>query len=105
MTRAYSVAFRQKMIERLTGKDAVSANQLSKETGVRQQNLSRCPIGSILLQSLRVSYQVRRHRGRTILNGAGNRIGLRIDSRLHQKDETARAYFRPSGDDKAGRPG
>jgi hypothetical protein len=29
------------MIERLTGKDAVSANQLSKETGVRQQNLSR----------------------------------------------------------------
>ena len=41
MTRAYSVAFKQKMIERLTGKDAVSANQLSKETGVRQQNLSR----------------------------------------------------------------
>jgi transposase len=41
MTRAYSLAFKQKMIERLTGKDAVSANQLSKETGVRQQNLSR----------------------------------------------------------------
>jgi len=41
MTRAYSVAFKQKMIERLTGKDAMSANQLSKETGVRQQNLSR----------------------------------------------------------------
>jgi transposase len=41
MTRAYSVAFKQKMIERLTGKDAVSANQLSKETDVRQQNLSR----------------------------------------------------------------
>jgi hypothetical protein len=29
------------MVERLTGKNAISANQLSKETGVRQQNLSR----------------------------------------------------------------
>jgi len=43
MTRAYSLAVKQKMIERLTGKDAVSANQLSKDTGVRQQNLSRWP--------------------------------------------------------------
>lgn len=41
MTRPYSLAFKQKMIERLTGRDAVSALQLSKETGVRQQNLSR----------------------------------------------------------------
>jgi transposase-like protein len=41
MTRAYSVAFKRKMVARLTGKDAVSANQLSRETGVRQQNLSR----------------------------------------------------------------
>lgn len=41
MTRPYSVAFKQKMVERLTGKDAVSALQLSRETGVRQQNLSR----------------------------------------------------------------
>ena len=29
------------MIERLTGKEALSATQLSRETGVRQQNLSR----------------------------------------------------------------
>jgi hypothetical protein len=29
------------MLERLTGRDAVSAQQLSVETGVRQQNLSR----------------------------------------------------------------
>lgn len=41
MTRPYSLAFKQKMIERLTGKDALSALQLSRETGVRQQNLSR----------------------------------------------------------------
>jgi len=41
MTRPYSFAFRQKMIERLTGREAVSASQLAKETGVRQQNLSR----------------------------------------------------------------
>ncbi len=41
MTRPYSVAFKQKMVERLTGKRAVSALQLSKETGVQQQSLSR----------------------------------------------------------------
>lgn len=41
MTRAYSVAFKQKMVQRLIGKDAGSACRLSRETGVRQQNLSR----------------------------------------------------------------
>lgn len=41
MTRPYSLAFKQKMVERLTGKDPVSALELSRETGVRQQNLSR----------------------------------------------------------------
>jgi transposase-like protein len=41
VTKPYSVAFKQKMIERLTEKRAVSATQLARETGVRQQNLSR----------------------------------------------------------------
>jgi hypothetical protein len=41
MTRPYSLAFKQKMVERLIGKHAVSALQLARETGVRQQNLSR----------------------------------------------------------------
>ncbi len=41
MSKPFSVAFKQKMVQRLTGKDAVSAMQLSRETGVRQQNLSR----------------------------------------------------------------
>jgi hypothetical protein len=41
MTKPFSVAFKQKMVERLTGKNAVSATQLAQETGVRQQNLSR----------------------------------------------------------------
>lgn len=41
MTRPYSVAFKQKMVQRLTGKNALSAYQLARETGVRQQNLSR----------------------------------------------------------------
>ena len=41
MTRPYSVAFKEKMVQRLTGKNAVSALQLSRETGVRQQSLSR----------------------------------------------------------------
>ena len=41
MTKPYSVAFKGKMIQRLTGKDAMTASQLARETGVRQQNLSR----------------------------------------------------------------
>lgn len=41
MTKPFSVAFKQKMVQRLTGKDSVSASQLARETGVRQQNLSR----------------------------------------------------------------
>ncbi len=41
MTRPYSLAFKQKMVQRLTGKNPVSALELSRETGIRQQNLSR----------------------------------------------------------------
>src|SRR3954471_12576311 len=41
MTKPFSVAFKQKMVQRLTGKSAVSATQLARETGVAQQNLSR----------------------------------------------------------------
>jgi hypothetical protein len=41
MTKPFSVAFKQKMVQRLTGKNAVSASQLARAAGVRQQNLSR----------------------------------------------------------------
>jgi transposase len=41
MTKAYSLAFKQKMVERLTGKNPLSSSQLGREFGVRQQNLSR----------------------------------------------------------------
>ena len=41
MTKPFSLAFKQKMVARLTGKDAVSACQLASETGLRQQTLSR----------------------------------------------------------------
>lgn len=41
MTRPFSQAYKQKMIERLTGKDAVSARQASQETGISQETLSR----------------------------------------------------------------
>jgi transposase len=41
MTKPFSVAFKQKMVQRLIGKNAVTASQLSRETGIRQQNLSR----------------------------------------------------------------
>lgn len=41
MTKPFSLAFKQKMMGRLTGTDAVSARQLAMETGLRQQTLSR----------------------------------------------------------------
>lgn len=41
MTKPFSVAFKHKMVQRLTGKNAVSASQLARESGVGQQNLSR----------------------------------------------------------------
>lgn len=41
MTKPCSLAFKQKMVARLIGKDAVSARQLALETGLRQQTLSR----------------------------------------------------------------
>jgi transposase len=41
VTKPFSLPFKQKMVVRLTGKDAVSARQLAVETGLRQQTLSR----------------------------------------------------------------
>jgi transposase len=41
MTRPFSLAFKQKMVDRLTGKDALNASQLARETGLQQQSLSR----------------------------------------------------------------
>jgi hypothetical protein len=41
VTKPFSLAFKQKMMARLTGTDAVSARQLAMETGLRQQTLSR----------------------------------------------------------------
>jgi transposase len=41
MGRRYSVAFKQKMVERLIGKDAPSASALAEEVGVPQPALSR----------------------------------------------------------------
>ena len=41
MSKPFSVTFKHKMIQRLTGNNAVSASQLARDTGVRQQNLSR----------------------------------------------------------------
>jgi DNA-binding transcriptional ArsR family regulator len=41
MAKAFSVAFKKKMVERLVGRGAVSACELSRETGVSQEALSR----------------------------------------------------------------
>ena len=41
VTRPFSIPYKQKMIERMTGKDASSARQLARETGISQETLSR----------------------------------------------------------------
>jgi transposase len=41
MTKHFSIALKQQLIARLTGVNSVSAAQLSRETGISQQNLSR----------------------------------------------------------------
>jgi transposase len=41
VTKPFSVTFKQKMVERLTGKNAVTATKLGRETGIGQQTLSR----------------------------------------------------------------
>jgi hypothetical protein len=35
MTKAYPIAFKQKMVERLTGKSAVNPSELGREIGIR----------------------------------------------------------------------
>src|SRR5882672_766330 len=41
VSKTYSVAFKQKMVARLLGKNAPSANQLAREVGIAQPVLSR----------------------------------------------------------------
>lgn len=41
MTKAYSIPYKQKMIEKLTGANAMSGRALSAETGIAQETLSR----------------------------------------------------------------
>lgn len=37
----YTEGFRARMVERMTGSEAISANSLSKEAGINQPTLSR----------------------------------------------------------------
>lgn len=41
MTKPFSPAYKNKMVERMTGRDAASARQMSRETGLSQETLSR----------------------------------------------------------------
>ena len=41
MTRPFSIAYKQKIIERLTGKNAASARQVAREIGISQETVSR----------------------------------------------------------------
>ena len=90
MTRPFSVAFKQKMIERLTGKNALSAMQLSRQTGIRQQNLSRwlqearslplMPSNNPKTQSWSVEKKAR------VLAEAGQLTGEQLNAYLQRED-------------------
>jgi transposase len=41
MTKPFSLAYKKRMLEKLTGKEAVSARHLSRSTGISQETLSR----------------------------------------------------------------
>jgi transposase-like protein len=41
MRKTYSVAFKEKMVAKLIGRNATSANRLARETGISQEALSR----------------------------------------------------------------
>jgi transposase-like protein len=41
VTKPFSLAFKQKMVEQLTGRDAVSARSLARGTGISQETLLR----------------------------------------------------------------
>ena len=41
MTKPFSPSYRKKMVERMTGRDAASVRQMSRETGLSQETLSR----------------------------------------------------------------
>src|SRR5262249_49064934 len=41
MPKYFSASFKQRMVERLTGRNAISAGRLAKEVGVSQDSLSR----------------------------------------------------------------
>ena len=41
MTKPFSIPYKQKIIERMSGTDAISAHSLSQEIGIPQQTLSR----------------------------------------------------------------
>lgn len=41
MTRPFSLPYKQKIVERLVGANAVSARQISRETGIPQETISR----------------------------------------------------------------
>jgi transposase len=41
VTKPFSLAYKQKMVEKLTGKEALSARQLARDTGISQETLSR----------------------------------------------------------------
>lgn len=41
MTKPFSLPYKQKIVERLTGANAVSARQVARETGISQETVSR----------------------------------------------------------------
>ena len=84
MTKPFSLSFKRKMVTRLTGKNAISARQLARETGISQETLSRW------LREARRLPMMPKKKSRTSKEWTveGNKPRLRVDNEVWSWDIT-----------------
>lgn len=90
MTRPFLIAFKKKMVEQLTGKDAISQRALARSTGVSQTTASRWMLEA---RSLPVMARKKNHRTKTwsvedkvrVLAAASNLTGAELTALLEKE--------------------
>lgn len=65
MPLSYTIGFRNRMIERMTGPDAISANELGREMGISKSSLSRWLLKAPTLEAMTANDQPS-NRGRAL---------------------------------------
>jgi transposase len=85
--KTYSVAFKEKMVAKLIGRNAPSANQLAKETGVSQEALSRWrrEAGSLPVVAQNKTRKFTPEQKAEILAGAGKLEGAELAAYLERE--------------------